>query len=145
VFKVIEPCNLICGCQGCGGTNCFHLQKACKDRLACSSKAFNKQVQDYMVLTQNILLTLTTLSTSNLIPKTINKNWHVVGDFTFRILNYKNCSMFCTDIAYNTTIFFNHLRVTHGFISCFLRSEKTWDLQDLLVTGTFSIINYCKV
>jgi len=90
VFSVMGPSSLN-GQHRRFGLDLLHPSSVglCRQTPGCSYQNIYNHVctRQYGVLTQTILRIITTVSTSNLVPKLI-KNWNVHGKVTLRKLNY---------------------------------------------------------
>jgi len=86
-------------------TYCLYLLIACDDDLECSSRTFIKNTRLYGVLTQTSLGILTSVVTSNPIPKNTKNNLNVDENDTFWEVNYRRAVMF----------FYRQLLISHTF------------------------------
>ena len=91
-------------------------------------------VPDYGVLTQTTLRTLTTVSTSNPVPKII-KNWNVDGNGTLGELKYRRAVYFFTKYLISHSFYTNCL---HCFMLC-LKKKKTKETNHFQYKYTFYI------
>ena len=91
-------CNLNGQHRRFGWTYCFHHRMACVDRRKMILQNIHNHVCTtlYDVLTQTTLWILSTVSTSNPVPKVIKK-WNIDGNVTLEKLNYRRLVQWSLD------------------------------------------------
>jgi len=107
-FWVMGPCSLNGQHRQCGLDLLLQHLMACVDRPKMLLQNIHNHVCTRLcdILTQTILWILSTVSTSNPIPKII-KNWNVNGNVTSRKLNYRRAVYIFTSSSSSSFIIFH--------------------------------------
>ena len=107
-------------------TYCCNHPMACVDRIRMllQNIHYHACTRLYGVLTQTTLWILTTVSTSNAVPKII-KNWNVDGSHTGKTELYKSSIYYYT--IFNITYFFHHC--VHCYIVRLKKTDETNHFQ----------------